>query len=104
MSMTVPCPSHKKKQHKTLTFCNADYDTANAHAGGSVVALPVYLYIWGWSGDVIMLGKLPVLGRPTNLDNGRAGAYCTCSRCESFFPSHLSFLTSFSLSLGDDPI
>ena len=26
-------------------------------------------------------GKLPVPGRPTNLDNGRARAYCTCSRC-----------------------
>ena len=28
-----------------------------------------------------MLGKLPVLGRPTNLDYRRARAYCTCSRC-----------------------
>ena len=27
------------------------------------------------------LGKLPVAGRPTNLDKCRARAYCSCSRC-----------------------
>ena len=26
-------------------------------------------------------GKLPVPGRPTNLDDSRARAYCACSRC-----------------------
>ena len=35
----------------------------------------------GWSGGVMVLGKLPVSGRPTNLDYGRARAYCACSRC-----------------------
>ena len=49
-----------------------------------------------------LLGNLPVLERPTNLDNSRARAYCACSRCGwdclDFF-SHLFFLTSFSLSL-----
>ena len=43
-------------------------------------------------------------GRPTNLDNGRARAYCVCSRCGwglfGYFFSRLSFLFSFSLSLG----
>ena len=29
----------------------------------------------------MVLGKLPVPGRPTNLDYSRAGAYCTCIRC-----------------------
>ena len=29
----------------------------------------------------MVLGKLPVPGRPTNLDNNRAMAYCACSRC-----------------------
>ena len=29
----------------------------------------------------MVLGKLPVPGRPTSLDDGRAGAYCACSRC-----------------------
>ena len=28
-----------------------------------------------------VLGKLPVPGRPTNLDYSRAGDYCACSRC-----------------------
>ena len=53
------------------------------------------------------LGKLPVPGRPTNLDNGsngRARAYCACSRCGwglfGHFFSRLSFLFSFSLSLS----
>ena len=38
---------------------------------------------WGWSGGAKKLGKLPVPGRPTNLDysRGRARAYCACSRC-----------------------
>ena len=51
-----------------------------------------------------MLGKLPVPGRPTYLDYSRARAYCACSRCGwgwfGIFFSHLSFLFSFSLSLG----
>ena len=29
----------------------------------------------------MVLGKLPVPGRPTNLDNSRARAYCAYSRC-----------------------
>ena len=53
----------------------------------------------------MVLGKLPVVGRPTNLDESRARAYCACSRCGwglfGHFFSHLSFLFSFSLSLGE---
>ena len=56
----------------------------------------------------MVLGKLPVPGRPTSLEKSRAWAYCSCSRCGwglfGHFYSHLSFLLSFSLSLGDDPI
>ena len=29
----------------------------------------------------MVLGKLPVPGRPINLDDSRARAYCACSRC-----------------------
>ena len=54
-----------------------------------------------------MLGKLPVLGRPTNLENSRARAYCACSRCGKggldIF-SLIYHLFSLSLSLGDGPI
>ena len=35
----------------------------------------------GRSGGAKVLGKLPVPGRPTNLDYSRARAYCACSRC-----------------------
>ena len=31
----------------------------------------------------MVLGKLPVPGRPTQFDHSRARAYCACSRCES---------------------
>ena len=69
----------------------------------------------GWSGGAKVLGKLPVPGRPTNLDYSRARAYCACIRCRwglfghffshlDIFFSHLSLLFSFSLSLGDGPI
>ena len=62
----------------------------------------------GGSGGAMVLGKLPVPGRPTSLDKSRARAYCSCSRCGwglvGHFCSRLSFLSSFSLSLGDDPI
>ena len=57
----------------------------------------------GWS---IVLGKLPVPGRPANLNKSRAWAYCACSRCgwgmfrRSFSPVYRFFI----LSLGDDPI
>ena len=56
----------------------------------------------------MVLGKLPVPGRPTNLDDSRERAYCACRRCGwglfgHFYPQ-LSFLSSFSISLGDGPI
>ena len=50
--------------------------------------------------------KLPVPGRPTIWITVGQGP--TCSRCGwglfGHFYSHLSFLSSFSLSLGDGPI
>ena len=56
----------------------------------------------------MVLGKLPVPGASYNLDFSRARAYCANSRCGwglfGHFYSHLSFLSSFSLSLGDGPI
>ena len=37
--------------------------------------------IFGWSGNAMVLGKLPVPGRSAGLDKSRARAYCGCSRC-----------------------
>ena len=55
----------------------------------------------GWSDGAKVLGKLPVPGRPTDLDYSRArwglGLF-------GHFLSHLSLLFSFSLSLGEGPI
>ena len=50
----------------------------------------------------MVLGKLPVLGRPTNLDNSGPRAYCACSRCgRGLFGHFLSSITSlFSLALS----
>ena len=48
----------------------------------------------------MFLGKLPVPGRPTNLDYSRARTYCACSNCGwglfwTFFLS--SIISLFSL-------
>ena len=74
----------------------------------SIVTVRICYTTKGWSGGAMVLGKLPVPGRPTNLDYSTARAYCASSRCGwglvwTFF-SLLSFLSSFSLSQGDDPI
>ena len=54
----------------------------------------------------MVLGKLQVPGRPTNLDYSKARAYCAYCGWGLFghFFSHLSFLSSSSLPLGDGPI
>ena len=56
----------------------------------------------------MVLGELPEPGRPTNLNKSRARACRACGRCGwglfGHFYSHLSFLFSFSFSLGDGPI
>ena len=68
---------------------------------------PIDLLLRGWSGCAMVLGKLPVPGRPTiwmivgqwptALTVGAGGLF-------GHFHSPLSFLSSFSLSLGDGPI
>ena len=61
----------------------------------------------GWSGGAKVLGKLPVPGRPTVLITVGQGppalAVGAGGGCLDFY-SHLSFLFSFSLSLGGGPI
>ena len=45
-----------------------------------------------------MLGKLPVPGRPTNLDYSRARACCACSRCGWGLFGHFSLCPVSPLS------
>ena len=54
----------------------------------------------------MVLGNLPVPGRPTNDSVGKGLLRLQQVRMGLFghFHSHLSFLSSFSLSLGDGPI
>ena len=62
---------------------------------------------WGWSGGVMVLGKLPVPGRPTILITVGQGPIALAVGAGGggldiftlFYP-----FSSFSLSLGDGPI
>ena len=45
----------------------------------------------------MVLGKLPVLGRPANLGNSRARAYCAGRRCGRGLFGHFSLVYQFSL-------
>ena len=48
---------------------------------GNVCALPNLQRCGrGGSGGAMMLSKIPVPGRPTNLDDSGARAYCACTR------------------------
>ena len=64
------------------------------------------LRLYTFANDPLSKYQLSVPGRPTYLDYSRARAYYACSRCGLFghFFSHLSVLSSFSLSLRDGPI
>ena len=59
------------------------------------------------AGGAMVLGKLSVPGRPTNLNYSRARAYCATvgagEGCLDIF-SLVYHFSSFSLSLGDGPI
>ena len=60
----------------------------------------------GWSGGAMVLGKLPVPGRPTiwiTVGQGPTALAVVRVGVNWTFFSHLSFLSSFSLSLGDGP-
>ena len=64
--------------------------------------------LWGWSGGAMVLGKLPVLERPTTwitVGPGPAALVVGAGEgCLDIFTLIYPFLSSFSLSLGDGPI
>ena len=75
----------------------------------TILCLKLMFYLWGWSGGAMVLGELPVPGRPTIwITVGQGLTALAVYRCGwglfGHFYSHLSFLSSFSLSLGDGPI
>ena len=74
---------------------------------GDFATMPFNL-VCGWSGGAMVLGKLPVPGRPTiwiTVGQGPTALVVGAGGgCLDVFYSHLSFLSSFSLSLGDGPI
>ena len=71
-------------------------------------AMTLISLYWGWSGGAMVLGKLPVPGRPTiwiTVGQGPTAIEVGVGLgLFGHFYSHLSFLSSFSLSLGDGPI
>ena len=68
------------------------------------VCIPTSYSGRGWSGGAMGLGKLPVPGRPTIWIKVGQGPTALTVGAGGGFYSHLSFLSSFSLSLGDGPI
>ena len=66
------------------------------------------LSVQGWSSGAMVLGKLPVPGRPIIwITVGQRPTALAVGAVWDFFGhaySHLSFLYSFSLCLGDGPI
>ena len=71
------------------------------------ILLPVSRKGMGWSGAAVVLDKLPVPGRPTiwiTVGQGPSALAVGVEGCSDIFYSLLSFLYSFSLSLGDGPI
>ena len=62
----------------------------------------------GWSGGAMVLGKLPVLGRPTiwiTVGQGSTALVVGAGGgCLDIFTLNCHFLSSFSFSLGDGPI
>ena len=72
---------------------------------GAMIIIILTSALWG---GAMVLGKLPVPGRPTiwvTVGQGpTALAVGTGGELLGHFYSHLSFLSSLSLSLGDGPI
>ena len=86
---------------KALTSISIQFYFVLSHSLGRLLGR-------GWSGGAMVLGKLPVPGRPTIWITVGQGptvlAVGAGGGLFGHFYSHLSFLSSFSLSLGDGPI
>ena len=71
------------------------------------ISMKFHDHIWGWSGGAMVLGKLPVPGRPTILITVGQGPIALAVGADGdgldIFTLICPF-SSFSLSLGDGPI
>ena len=83
---------------KQISHCKAIKSFMQSH-------IFVFCFIFSkWTSGSMVLSYFPVPGRTISLDESRTRAYCGCSLYSTFVFFHLSALTSFPLSLGDDPI
>ena len=93
-------PKQPTNQHKLM------FSTRKAKTQ-AILQLCILTYV-GWSGGAMVLGKLPMPGRPTIWMIVRQGPIALAVGAGGglfgFFYSPLSFLSSFSLSLGGGPI
>ena len=70
----------------------------NTHGKPNELLLPKFYHFvfrLGWSGGMMVLDKLLVPGRLTNLAYSGTRAYCTCSRCGRGLFGHF-FLSSIT--------
>ena len=81
------------------------YTPPHVSGTGGVLCFHIGL---GWSGGAMVVGKLPAPGRPTIWITVGQGPTALAVGADGglfgHFYSHLSFLSSLSLSLGDGPI
>ena len=86
---------------------SAEHEILNAHKYKSITKSS-FFQVRGWSGSAMALGELPVPGRPTIWMLVGLGPIALAVGAGGWFLGHfyspLSFLSSFSLSLGDSPI
>ena len=89
--------------YHNLAFCNINYLILDSN-----LAIFFFLKKRGWSGGAMVLGKLPVPGRPTiwiTVGQGPTALVVGAGGgCLDIFTLIYPFLSSFSLSLGDGPI
>ena len=75
--------SHHKIFHQFIDLLLIEQWGLKLASQGQLQTYPTTKYQMNYRGRGGEWGKLPVPGRPTYLDNSRARAYCTYSRCGS---------------------
>ena len=92
IDLTYPCELEIKVTTESRT--SASYLDFYFYIDNGKIVIRLYV---GWSGGAKALGKLPVLGRPTNVDDCGTRAYCAYGRCGWGLFGHFSIVYHFSL-------